>query len=226
MIIVFDLDDTLYEESTFVRSGMNAVAHYLASILKTNEKEIYQELISAVQKNRDNVFDRILIKYGKESKKLIKECISVYRSHAPNISLHPSALSCLKRLKQHHLYVVTDGNKLVQKRKFISLGLETFIKHCFCTYAHGIHRSKPSPYCFEEICKWEGCGPTNIVYVADNPHKDFVGIKPLGYRTVRLLQGPYANVKVNPRKEAEFSIQSLNELDDAFLDQLQNNSLF
>ena len=34
MIIVFDLDDTLYEEMTFVRGGMLAVANFLKEKIK------------------------------------------------------------------------------------------------------------------------------------------------------------------------------------------------
>ena len=40
MIIVFDLDDTLYEEITYVRSGFKAVASYLSQTYKKSKRLI------------------------------------------------------------------------------------------------------------------------------------------------------------------------------------------
>jgi putative hydrolase of the HAD superfamily len=48
MIIVFDLDDTLYEEITYVRSGFKAVANYLSKNYKieTTEKIFIENLFN------------------------------------------------------------------------------------------------------------------------------------------------------------------------------------
>ena len=35
-----------------------------------------------------------------------------------------------------------------------------------------------------------------MLYVADHPRKGFVGIKPLGFRTLRVLTGQHLTVKV------------------------------
>ena len=40
MILVFDLDDTLYDEITFVYSGFSAVSKYLSLQFNLNEKKI------------------------------------------------------------------------------------------------------------------------------------------------------------------------------------------
>ncbi|MEI8366714.1 MAG: HAD family hydrolase [Parachlamydiaceae bacterium] len=217
MVIVFDLDDTLYDESTFVRSGMQAVAKYLASVLQEDADKIFCGLDAALQKQRNGVFDRYLEGRGIKSKKLVQKCLSIYRGHEPKISLLPAARACLKRFQHHPIYVVTDGNRLVQKRKFLALGLAPLVRRCFCTYAHGLHRSKPSPYCFEKICRLEHVTPEEVVYVADNPHKDFVGLKSLGFGTIRVLQGAYATIKLGEAYEADVTINTLDELDEAFL---------
>ncbi|WP_068470840.1 HAD family hydrolase [Candidatus Protochlamydia phocaeensis] len=214
MVIVFDLDDTLYEEMSFVRSGFSVVADYLSPLLHMPAQDIFHDLNDLVAVQRDSVFNRFLEEKGIHSLQLIKRCLSVYRGHQPSISLYPAAKACLERFQGHPLYIVTDGNKLVQRRKFLALGLDRLVRRCFFTYAHGLHRSKPSPYCFEKICQIERVDPSHVIYVADNPQKDFVGIKPLGFHTIRVLTGPYAQSQVELAYEAEVRIKSLDELDE------------
>lgn len=212
VIIVFDLDDTLYDELSFVRSGFSAVADFLSPILNKPRDMIFKGLCEELLMQRHHVFDRFLAKQGVNSRQMVKRCLSVYRGHEPQISLYPQARKCLERLQKFPLYIVTDGNKLVQKRKYLALGLDRYVKRCFFTYAHGLHRGKPSPYCFERICQIENVPPSDIVYVADNPHKDFVGIKPLGFQTVRVLTGPYRNDQVEKNYDADLSIPDLDAL--------------
>ncbi|MBA2369551.1 MAG: HAD family hydrolase [Candidatus Protochlamydia sp.] len=222
MAIVFDLDDTLYPELSFVYSGYKAVSAYLSPLLNLPPNEIEAGLKAELKIKRDQVFDRFLQEHNFYSRSLVKKCLSLYRGHVPTIQLYSEALECLKALKENSLFVVTDGNKLVQQRKYQALELGSYIKKCFCTYAYGIHRSKPSPYCFERICQLEKIVPSQVVYVADNPYKDFVGIKPLGFKTVRVLTGPYRDCKVEPAYEADEQIDNLSQLEAALKMQLWN----
>lgn len=211
-MIVFDLDDTLYEELSFVRSGYLAVALTLTSICKMTQQDIFNELVVEEGINRKEVFDRFLEKKGLKTKRLVNRCLSIYRGHDPKIKLLPEAKKCLESLNGIPLYVVTDGNNRVQRRKYFALGLEDYTKGCLCTYSYGLHHSKPSPYCFEKICQIEKVSPEEVYYVADNPHKDFVGLKPLGFHTIRVLTGPYRNVKVSSIYEADLIIKDLSKL--------------
>ena len=212
MVIVFDLDDTLYPDISFVLSGFKAVAIYLSPLLGLASEDIQKELEQELKVQRSGVFDRFLQRQQKYSKQLVAKCLSIYRQHDPDIQLYPEADACLKRFEGDLLYVVTDGNKWVQKRKFLALGLATRVRKCLCTYAYGLKHSKPSPYCFLKICQWEKVKPEEVVYVADNPYKDFVGIKPLGFQTIRVLTGPYCHVQLTSEYEADRTIKDLSEL--------------
>ncbi len=222
MVIVFDLDDTLYEELSFVRSGFRAVADYLTPLIGIPQAQIVEALNREVQTQREKVFDRFLLSQGIKNQKVVKNCVSAYRGHEPKLHLFPEARTCLARLHDYPIYIVTDGNKLVQRKKFLALGLDLFVRRCFFTYAHGLHRRKPSPYCFEKICALEKVPPSSVVYIADNPHKDFVGIKPLGFQTIRVLTGPYRHDKVEEAYDAHLTISNLQELDDKLLQRLRN----
>lgn len=212
VVLIFDLDDTLYDEMTFRVSGLIAVAHFLGPLLNLSFEQIKGELIALLQVNHLQIFDRFLIAKKCYSKKLVHACLAVYRGHHPHLKLYPDAKKCLQRYQKIPKYVVTDGNKLVQKRKFEALGLTKYIKKCLCTSAYGLKHAKPSPYCFLKICEWENVAPGQVIYVADNPHKDFRGIKPLGFQTVRILTGPYQGYRASDQEEADYVVRNWQEL--------------
>lgn len=214
-VIVFDLDDTLYEELNFVRSGFQAVTRMLHERYGIDLADSLPLMWEELQRNgRGKVFDRLLETYGLLTKANVRRCVSAYRLHAPNIRLDDEAVRCLEALRSYPMYIVTDGNKLVQYNKLIALGLyeHPYIRKCYITRRYGIHNEKPSPYCFREISRLEKAPPQNIVYVGDNPRKDFVGIKLLGFRTVRILKGGHKDVRATDEYEAEHTIQTLDEL--------------
>ncbi|MGE6257348.1 HAD family hydrolase [Heyndrickxia sporothermodurans] len=212
-VIVFDLDDTLYDEFEFVKSGFRAVASFLAENFNINETDSFQWMWERLQtQGRGSIFDDLLREYRLYTKKLAKRCLTIYRTHKPKLTLPEESVRCLESLKQYPLYVVTDGNKVVQHNKLQALGLYKIMKHCFVTHRYGIHHAKPSPYCFLNIAKREKVSPNEIVYIGDNPAKDFVGIKPLGFKTIRIMTGQHREKKVTTDYDADYTIQSLNEL--------------
>jgi putative hydrolase of the HAD superfamily len=117
------------------------------------------------------------------------------------------------------LYIVTDGNKTVQKNKLIALGLHEMVKFCFITHRYSIRHAKPSPYCFLKICEREKVAAEKVVYIGDNPHKDFVGIKPFGFKTIRIKKGQYEDIVKSDEFEAKYCMNSISELS---LDMLAN----
>ncbi|MGG3881914.1 HAD family hydrolase [Bacillus smithii] len=117
-VVVFDLDDTLYAELTFVRSGFRAVAAFLCNIISVGEEELFEWMWTRLQTNgRGAIFDDLLHHFGVYSKTMVRKCISIYRMHKPNIVLPETTMMCLEQLKDRPLYIVTDGNKIVQHNK-------------------------------------------------------------------------------------------------------------
>lgn len=220
MILVFDLDDTLYNELTFVQSGFRAVANYLNEHYSIPVQTGLEFMLAKLSSGRGRIFNDLLTEYGIYKKELVHKCVSIYRLHQPEIKLYPEADACLRRLHNYPQYIVTDGNKLVQANKIKALGLDQRVKYCYITHRYGIKNAKPSPYCFQKICEREKVSPEKVVYIADNPHKDFVGIKPLGFGTIRILQGSYQDLSLTSEYEAEQQIRSLDELTQEFIKRL------
>jgi putative hydrolase of the HAD superfamily len=216
MILIFDLDDTLYQEKTFVKSGINEVAQFLSKKFNLDYGLIYEDLLAILsQHGRGEVFDIFLKNNNIFSKKLVRQCISKYRLHYPKIKLYPEALEFLKRCK-FPLYLVTDGNKIVQGKKIEALGIEQYFEKIFITHNYGIKSAKPSLHCFEVIRKLEGCDWSKVWYVGDNPTKDFVSLNKVGANTVRLLMGAYETVEAPTDFDAKIKLTSWASLNEFF----------
>ena len=215
-VIVFDLDDTLYSEIKFVQSGFRTVAEYLHTLHpKHSVESLYALMLQELEQNgRGKVFDVVLEHLGCKSKKMVQKALSIYRLHTPKLTLPQESLEILEYYfgQKTPLYIVTDGNKIVQHNKIKALDLEKFLKKSFITHRYGKIHAKPSPYCFIKIAKQEGVAYEDIVYIADNSNKDFVAIKKLGFRTIRIKQGMFEHVQKPKEYQAEREIESLLEL--------------
>lgn len=214
MILVFDLDDTLYPEISYVKSGFREVSRFLGNELSIDSKKIYSRLIELLDDcGRGRVFDIFLDEQNRYSKSLVARCLSIYRNHDPKIALSPEIRSLLNRLKaKAPLYLVTDGNKLVQQRKIGALKLDRYFKKTFVTHNYGLASSKPSLNCFNKIAAIEGVHVSNIIYVGDDPYKDFVSLNRIGATTIRVRTGRFASNKVTKEFDAKITINSLSDL--------------
>ncbi len=212
MIIIFDLDDTLYREEDFQIGGFKAVSKYLSSLLNLNARKIEKRLNEIVKKDgRGLVFDKFLTENKFYSKSLIKKTILIYRLHKPNIKLYGDAKKIIFKLKKN-IYILTDGNKIVQKRKLLALRLNNKIKKSFITHNYGCKYAKPSVYCFKKIKEAEGVAWNEMMYIGDNPKKDFVNLNKKGVQTVRIMRGPYKFEKAESKFDARFKINNLSEI--------------
>ncbi|HBV96590.1 MAG: haloacid dehalogenase [Peptococcaceae bacterium BICA1-7] len=213
MVLVFDMDDTLFEEITYVKSGFKEVATYLFRKYSLPPDDSYEYMLKRIEGGRGHIFNDVLLKYNLFSNAEVRKCLSIYRSHRPHIHLYKDAEKCLNRFKHLPLYIVTDGNKIVQNNKLKALGLYDRVKFCYITHRYGIRQAKPSPYCFLKICEREKVEPHKVFYIGDNPNKDFIGIKPMGFKTIRVLRGMFKDIRNKEEYEADLNIYSLDELD-------------
>lgn len=225
MILVFDLDDTIYDEILFVKSGYYSVAAFLEKQFDVPKEVAFKLMIERFSKDgRDNIFDYVLRIINHYSKKNVKKCLNTYRSHKPDIQLDPEAVDCFNRFKAIPLYIVTDGNKVVQKNKIDALGVKEYVKKAIPTHLYGLGYAKPSPLVLQKIAKWEATSPSKIVYIGDNPNKDFVGIKPLGFKTIRIMKGMFRHLYLSSAHEAHLRINSLDDLTAELIQQLINTN--
>ncbi|SEI86595.1 putative hydrolase of the HAD superfamily [Allopseudospirillum japonicum] len=214
MILVFDLDDTLYEERTYVESGLKAVADYGESAFGWDARASFYFMLDILNKEgRGRIFNLWLAHHHKESCTLVSKCVRIYRHHLPSLSLSNDAKNLLPKLaNQYPLYLVTDGHKVVQQIKIEALNIQPWFRKTMITHRYGLKHAKPSTYCFEIIKKRETCTWQQMVYIGDNPAKDFVNLNPLGVTTVRIHRGMYCQQVAKPGYDARFHIETLDSL--------------
>lgn len=186
-IVVFDIDDTLYLERDYVRSGFEACGRLLEAEYGLDRfgDTAWHLFESGV---RGDTFDRALVDIGGEpDRPLVERLVATYRAHDPDIALLPDARRAIDQLGAHHrLAVVTDGPEPSQAAKARRLGTDTWADPTVLTSTLPPGSGKPSPAAFELIEQRLGASGDRCVYVADNPAKDFAGPASLGWRTVRI----------------------------------------
>ncbi len=209
MIYIFDLDDTLYDERQYVESGIRAVARMGEAHWKLPQDASYETLIALLDKNgRGRIFNDWLAAFHLDTKCNIKQCLTTYRLHEPDIQMPQAHHELLASLPKP-LYLVTDGNKVVQAKKVQALNISHYFKRVFITHRFGVQHAKPSTYCFEKIKQAEGCEWEDMVYIGDNPAKDFVNLKSLGMQTVRVLTGVHSKAVATANFDAHLKISKL-----------------
>lgn len=220
-VVVFDLDDTLYPERDFVRSGFVAVDRWLA-----REHAVCGFFDQAWSRftagRRGDIFDRVLPGVGVDpAPALIRRLVKVYREHRPRIQMRPEAVDLLERLSGRcPIALLTDGYHGSQRRKVAALGLEFRCHPIVCTDRWGREHWKPSPKGFLHIQEALGAEPARCIYIGDNPAKDFRAPKALGWRTLRLCDpaGEHAGATpASPLDAADATVASLAEVDVADL---------
>lgn len=185
--VIFDLDDTLYPERQYVRSGYRAVAEFLRMHVG-EQKQLAEWLWARFQEGRSaRAFDAMNehFRLGLSTAQ-ITQLVSVYREHSPQIAPRDGVVELLDELhRDRKLGLLSDGFMPAQRLKFEALNIEGFFDAVIFTEEIGRHAWKPSPRGFEEIARQLATAPDQCAYVGDNPAKDFVGPNRLGWRTIQ-----------------------------------------
>ena len=215
MIVIFDLDDTLYDERSFVESGLRAVSQLGLESFGLDVDASFSFMMRVSEADgRGRIFDDWLAEHGLRTKRRVAECIKSYRYHLPDIIMPKPHRDLLERLRRSHpLYLVTDGHKIAQHRKVEALGIAPCFRRVFITHRFGIAQAKPSLYCFERIKQSEGCDWSQMLYVGDNPAKDFVNLNKVGAVTIRVHTGVHADVAAKPGFDATHHIERLTDFE-------------
>src|SRR5690242_8172030 len=117
--ILLDLDDTLYEEASYMRSGFASVAARIADIAGYAPAAVLEVLLATERRDgRGRVFDTALAAFGVAAEPaLVQDLVSLYRAHRPRIALAPGARELLARLRRQgrRTAIVTDGLPMMQR---------------------------------------------------------------------------------------------------------------
>lgn len=177
--VIFDLDDTLYSEKDYVRSGFRAISSDLGK-----DETFVDELWTYFEEGKPAI-DCVLKKWNRMDMKDM--LLKVYRSHIPDIALYDGVIETIRSLRDAGIKVgiITDGRPEGQRNKIQALGLESLVDDIIITdELGGIQFRKPCDIAFRIMANRWILNPTEIIYVGDNISKDFQAPKQLGMRSV------------------------------------------
>jgi putative hydrolase of the HAD superfamily len=215
--VVFDLDDTLYPESAYVRSGFRAVAQAAARLYGVPAAEAYRELEQLFREGvRGDTFDRWLYVRGITAD--VNELVAAYRSHTPTIEPFEEVPGLLADLRERgfRLGLLSDGEPEIQYGKLDALGLRDAFDATLVSGELGRDAWKPSPRGLATLLERLGVGASEAVYVSDNPAKDFKAARDAGMRSiwVRREGGVYSHLEPqSPEYAPDEVARSLDEIE-------------
>lgn len=185
-LVVIDLDDTVYLEREYVRSGFLAVAELIedrAGILGFSDLA-WNLFLHGV---RGDIFDRVLKQLKLTEEFDVQELVECYRHHDPDIAMAEDAIRFLDGLgKRVPLALITDGPPVSQRRKILALGLDRYLDETVVTYESGTSWHKPNPAAFLHVQAQFDAKASCCIYLADNPAKDFHAPRELGWLSLRI----------------------------------------
>ena len=218
--IIFDRDDTLYDEVDYCRSGFRELAKCVASMdgnRAVTPEVIYEALAEQFERgNRTETINAALDALGIEyDTQLIRRLIVLYRRHMPRITLSRESRVVLETLSQDFtLGMLTDGYLPAQKLKVRALKIQKFFTCILYTEQMGREFWKPSPAGFEKLAETLETLPEKMVYVGDNTQKDFIAPNQLGFTTIQVLrpQRIHTEEASDPAAAARYRLSALSEL--------------
>ena len=199
--IIFDLDDTLFYELDYLKSGFSSVARKISNEQGISRQDIQELLIETYFLNLNpfkEMINRFNLKYS------VEYCLNIYRTHIPKIKLSPSASVMLEELldQKFNLGLLTDGRSIQQRNKIKSLKLEKYFKHIIISEEFG--SMKPAKKNYIYFSKIAFSDSRIFYFVGDNIDKDFYTPNKLGWTTICLKDKGFNIHKQNFDKSSDY----------------------
>ena len=222
--VIFDLDDTLISEYEFVASGYRFASKMLTERLGHTAEEIEERLFELSRETYSNAFNRLFDSYGVSyTEEELKDLISAYRNHPAGTRFYSDVEETLAALKERGILtgIISDGDPVRQRNKIRTAvsGMNAEIDHLFdeiivTDELGGKEFRKPDPKAFEEMAQRLHVDASEMIYVGDNPAKDFHISVDLPVRTARIVRenGIYTDREYLDGIRETWSINTLTDI--------------
>ena len=213
-LIIFDLDDTLISEAEYVKSGYKVVAKHLEDKFGIDSNDAFNKLFNYFKNKEKNTFNKLSDEYNiSYSNEDISELVNVYRNHKPDIKFFDDVEPFLNELKKRNIHtgIISDGYANSQKMKLDSLNAYEKFDYIILTDELGSEFWKPNPKAFEMMIKKFDVKPEEVIYIGDNPKKDFAIKKFLPVKTIRIKRenAVYVNESYLENIKEDIQVSSL-----------------
>ena len=175
--VIFDLDDTLYSEKEYVRSGYRKIAEHF------RKPELADQMWMVFERGGQAI-DEVLTVNKLEAYKA--EALHIYRFQEPEIHMYPGVAEMIARIRStKKVGIITDGRPEGQRAKLRALGLCVMVDEIIVTdELGGVEFRKPNEAAFRLMQRHMSVPFAKMVYVGDNMKKDFLAPESLGMQTI------------------------------------------
>lgn len=146
------MDGTLYDEFDFICQVYHPISQYVAEISNADPDNVYKRMCRLwleYGSSKADLFQLFFKEFGVEPvQENIRNCIYLFRNSDFNLALPNRVENILEFLKQNdiNMFLLTDGNSVLQRRKFFSLGLDRYFEgsKIFISGDYGRDYQKPN----------------------------------------------------------------------------------
>lgn len=146
--VIFDLDNTIYDEHTFLFDGYRRVAQYVAARTGVDALDAYKFLRwTYLSEGRIGLLDKFIERFSLDSAITLDTMLAKLRD------LTGVRLSCFFYCREYfqavnRAFVITNGNLVQQRAKCISLDLLSLNKNLVIVYA-AEYKPKPAAAAYD-----------------------------------------------------------------------------
>jgi|SRR5947209_3775933 len=225
--VLFDLDDTLHDDTAAYRAAARRVAESVARERGIDAQALAdayergatafwsaltaEHLTRAIEDERERMWHEALCAVGLDDRALALRCADGYvRARAGVLELSPGALDVLVELRERgcKLGLVTNGFAATHHDKIDRLGLRERMDAFFI--ADEVGMIKPNPELYRHACRVLGSEPARTAMVGDRYARDVLGAHEVGLFTVLIDVHGAPLPAAGPRPDAVIS--SIREL--------------
>lgn len=205
--IIFDLDGTLIDRTSTVRSFLGDQYNRFADRLACKK----DEFIESVMKHQKNGYADKLIAYERSCSELNESIVEdLYRDFRARygsdaISFAGVSTALEKLSVDYTLAIVTNGKSSSQNAKIESAGIRDFFSTIKISEEEGL--KKPNEDIYKRCLSDLSLSPADCLFVGDNPSFDVITPKKLGMKAVWVRSIHYGEPN-----EADAVVDSMVEL--------------
>jgi putative hydrolase of the HAD superfamily len=192
--VLFDLDDTLYDQQQWLNGAWRAVAERAAEWGAPDAIALEAALRAAADDGTDRggIIDNALLAVQADNVP-VAPLVAAFRAHQPTrLDPYPGVAAALLTLADRvPLGLISDGDPLVQRAKLHALGLEPYFTTVVLSDEYGRGHRKPDRLPFDVALGALGIDAGDAVYVGDRPAKDIAGPATVGLRAIRVRTGEW-----------------------------------
>ncbi len=185
--IIFDLDNTLYDENLYFLKVFKKFSDQHGHDF-TLFNEIFTDTFRLKSKD---IFGDLLTRLNCNNQSNQNELFEIYKTINCDIELYNEASKILEYLDKKKIKkaIITNGTIDAQKNKVKLLNLHKYVDKIIYARELGKDYEKPNAMPFYEAIKALNIQKDEAIYVGDHPNTDIEGANKAGIKALRFLNG-------------------------------------